>query len=487
MSGARIHQPVRLGMRGGKSIFKQAAGLHEPVTGMAVVAPAGGDDPEVIFEEHGTDTVCQYFELLSNDHLLDEKLGPTTAQPKIRARCGDSDVRVAWQAMQAAFLLEQPAFVNKMLRELREALQPHGGAATLIRVSPRLQRRTAVIRMLHSAQAQVARPFNDIIGGPHPLQDHAGGSEMFPSFHFVPLVLLGSPFARGFAAFRAIVEVPLTLVLVMMSEQKKAVLLRDADPTWRQLYENTLPDLRQVDGQGTTWLRKTNHHAVNLDSGPLIRWWTTQLNALFTEVTDLGRYRRADGLLDAGNAYRELRSLDRIISNCVRVQVRPDEHAIRVGLAFEFFDLLPNILDRHVGPAHIWQTLANPSTAKKILRAAFSQAPTDIGQMLIQRTDTVLSMLRDETLEHVMPGRHSGGKVTIGAAQDTALNENVFIAKLFHQLRNTHHGYELDHQGKRDLLDAHTGHISQAFPELVVLYVIAILARPDEALAGNWF
>jgi len=233
--------------------------------------------------------------------------------------------------------------------------------------------------MLHSAQAQVARPFNDIIGGPHPLQDHAGGSEMFPAFHFVPLVLLGSPFARGFAAFRAIVEVPLTLVLVMMSEQKKAVLLRDADPTWRQLYENTLPDLRQVDGQGTTWLRKTNHHAVNLDSGPLIRWWTTQLNALFTEVTDLGRYRRADGLLDAGNAYRELRSLDRIISNCVRVQVRPDEHAIRVGLAFEFFDLLPNILDRHVGPAHIWQTLANPSTAKKILRAAFSQAPTDDG------------------------------------------------------------------------------------------------------------
>jgi len=103
-------------MHGGKSIFKQAAGLHEPITGMAVVAPAGGDDPEVIFEEHGTDTVCQYFELLSNDQLLDEKLGPTTAQPKIRARCGDSDVRVAWQAMQAAFLLEQPAFVNKMLR-----------------------------------------------------------------------------------------------------------------------------------------------------------------------------------------------------------------------------------------------------------------------------------------------------------------------------------------------------------------------------------
>jgi hypothetical protein len=37
------------------------------------------------------------------------------------------------------------------------------------------------------------------------------------------------------------------------------------------------------------------------------------------------------------------------------------------------------------------------------------------------------------------------------------------------------------------LLDAHTGHISQAFPELVVLYVLAIVAQSREALEGAWF
>jgi hypothetical protein len=41
--------------------------------------------------------------------------------------------------------------------------------------------------------------------------------------------------------------------------------------------------------------------------------------------------------------------------------------------------------------------------------------------------------------------------------------------------------------GKRELLNLHTGHISQAFPELVVLYVPAILADPQVALAGSWF
>jgi hypothetical protein len=160
---------------------------------------------------------------------------------------------------------------------------------------------------------------------------------------------------------------------------------------------------------------------------------------------------------------------------------------IRVGLAFEFFDLLPNILDRQVSVDHIWERLANPKTASKILNAAFASTPAEIRRMLRKRTDEVLSVLRRETLEHIMPGRRAKGKVTLGTGGRPPLQEDVFIAKLLHQLRNTHHGYELEEPSQRDLINIHTGHISQAFPELVVLYVIAILAQSDEALAGNWF
>lgn len=486
MSGSRTHQPVRLGMHGGKSIFEQAAGLHEPVAGLAVVGSPGGDDPEVMFEEHGRDATCDYFDILV-DKELDESIGVTEARPETRERMSSSDERIAWTAMRAAFLTEQPAFVNQMIRDLRQALEPNGGAVTLIQVSPRFQRRMAIIRMLHTAQAQPERPFAEILGGPYPLQHHASGVDIFPAYLYLPLVLMASPFSRGFVASRAILQVTRTLLLVVLINRKTGVPMKDADVTWLQVYNDALPDLRETDGEGTTWLRKTNHHAADLDGPALIRWWTRQLNALFTEATDLGRFRGDVGQFDAGKAYRELRSLDRIISNCVRIQTHPSDHVIRVGLAFEFFDLLPNILDREVSVDHIWERLANPKTASKILNAAFANTPVEIKQMLRKRADEVLSVLRRETLEHIMPGRRAKGKVTLGTGGRSPLQEDVFIAKLLHQLRNTHHGYELGEPSQREVINIHTGHISQAFPELVVLYTIAILAEPDEALAGNWF
>lgn len=482
-----LRHPVRLGMHGGESVFGKVQGLHDAITGLAVVGGAGTDDPEVMFEEHGTGDVCQYFADLGVEAMLNEDLGPHEPRPDIRERTGSEDLRVAWHAMRAAFLIEQPAYVNAMVRSLRERHESDGGAVALIGISRRFQRRTGTIRMLHTARAQPERAWLDIVGGPHPLEHHASGADIFRSGLYVPLVLLGSPFARGFVAGRAIVESTETVLLVVMGARSTGAVLRDLDVTWRNVYEDTLPDLRVLDGQGTTWLRQTNHHAVNLDAGLLMRWWTAQLNALFTEATDLGRYRLPDGHFDAGNAYRELRSLDRIISNCARIQIHPDEHALRVAVAFEFFDLLPNILDKKVRAAHVWGTLVNPSKAGKLLHQAFAAAPTGIRDILVARTDAVLAKLREETLEHVMPGRLQRGRVTIGAAGDGTLQADDFIANVFHQLRNTHHGYELDHGSKRDLLDAHTGHISLAFPELVVLYVLAILAQPREVLAGAWF
>jgi hypothetical protein len=440
-----------------------------------------------MFEEHGTGDVCRYFEDLGPNEFLNEALGPYEPRADIRERVGSKDVRVASHAVRSAFLAEQPAYANAVMRRLREQHGSDGGAVALISISRRFQRRTAAIRMLHTARAQPERPWDDIIGGPHPLEHHASGADIFRSGLYVPMVLLGSPFARGFVAARAITETTQTVLLVVLGGPGTGEVLRDSDVTWRNVYEDTLPDLRVLDGQGTTWLRRINHPGLLLDAGLLVRWWTAQLNALFTEATDLGRYRLPDGHFDAGNSYRELRSLDRIISNCARIQLHPDEHALRVAVAFEFFDLLPNILDKTVGAAHVWGTLVNPSKASKLLHRAFAGAPAEIRDVLVARADAVLALLREETLEHVMPGRLHQGRVTLGAAADRKLQADDFIAKVFQQFRNTHHGYELDHGHQRDLLDAHTGHISQAFPELVVLYVLAIVAQSREALEGAWF
>jgi hypothetical protein len=39
---------------------------------------------------------------------------------------------------------------------------------------------------------------------------------------------------------------------------------------------------------------------------------------------------------------------------------------------------------------------------------------------------------------------------------------------------------------QRDVLDSNSGHMSVAFPELVVLYVLALAADPTSALSGDW-
>jgi hypothetical protein len=145
--------PVRLGMHGGESIFGKVAGLHDAVAGIAVVGGSGSDDPEIMFEEHGTGGVCQYFEDLGPAAALNEALGPHEPRPDIRERIGSEDARIAWHAIRGAFLIEQPAYVNEMVRGLRERHEPGGGAVALIGISPRFQRRTGTIRMLHTARA----------------------------------------------------------------------------------------------------------------------------------------------------------------------------------------------------------------------------------------------------------------------------------------------------------------------------------------------
>jgi hypothetical protein len=208
---------------------------------------------------------------------------------------------------------------------------------------------------------------------------------------------------------------------------------------------------------------------------------------LLTEATDLGRFRRHDGLFDARNAYREFRTLDRIFVNCSRIQRYPKDHETGVSAAFEFFDLLPSILDsKPPRPREVWDALLNPVRAESILADAFSSAPAPIREYLVERTRAVLECLRSETLDAVVPGRRTARGVLVGDKRRQPVPDDIYVAQLYHALRNTHHGYELDSRRQRSLLDSNSGHLSACFPELVVLYVLALAADPVPALRGDW-
>ncbi len=103
----------------------------------------------------------------------------------------------------------------------------------------------------------------------------------------------------------------------------------------------------------------------------------------------------------------------------------------------------------------------------KTLTVAFADAPEPIKSVLTERAIKVTSKLREETIQAVVPGRFVKCAVRVGHKRKP-INKDPYVAKILHQLRNTHHGYELQEKAQRDLLDTHTGHISVAFPELVV-------------------
>ena len=130
------------------------------------------------------------------------------------------------------------------------------------------------------------------------------------------------------------------------------------------------------------------------------------------------------------------------------------------------------VIPRPIDAKRIWASLGDPKLAAKTLNSAFADVPEPMRSVLTQRADKVTSKLREEIIETVVPGRFVKGAVEVGH-QRKPVQPNPYVAKVLHHLRNTHHGYELQEQAQRDILDTHSGHISAAFPELVVLYLVA--------------
>jgi hypothetical protein len=477
-------QPVRLGQHGnGDYLYDVFKGLHDPVTGVATVSMP--PDPEIIFEEHGTGQTCEYFKLL-RDAQLNPDLGPAVSLTEASKRLADEDPRVRFHAIAGVFSLEPAKKVNEMIASLRKDLEATGGGAWIVQATWRLGRRMAMVRVLQAAHAQPDRPIETLVTEPHPLEDHAARGDTGGQHFYDPIMLLASPYALGVIGVRPVAEAHETYLLIITFGHDRGVRLEDGEIEWADLYREWTPYQRRG-AVGWSWIAKLNGRAAKIETNVLLEWWTRSLNGLLTEATDLGRFRLDDGLLDARNTYRELRTLDRIFVNCVRIQVHPRDHATRVGAAFEFFDLLPGILDHRVRAWEVWEALLNPDRAEKILTAAFASAPKPIAEHLVSRAAAVLECLRGETLEAVVPGRRVERGVLVGDKTGPPIPDDVYVAKLYHALRNTHHGYQLLAAEQRDLLDSTSGHISACFPELVVLYVLALAADPVLALSGDWF
>ena len=92
--GSLTRRPVRLGRHGDEYIFNVARGLHDSVMGFALLGT--GPDPEIMFEEHGTGTICRYIEAHDDagDVLLVIGLAWTEKRPG-QERCAALPIKEA--------------------------------------------------------------------------------------------------------------------------------------------------------------------------------------------------------------------------------------------------------------------------------------------------------------------------------------------------------------------------------------------------------
>lgn len=480
--------PVRLGAHGDEWIFERLRGLREPGTGLAVLGEP--PDPPVMFEEHRDNVVCRYL-VPWPDGELNPAAGPQAELPEqlrieMAEKVNDPNPRVQIHAINSAFGLEDADVVNEMLAALRRSLGEGGGEVWIVQATNRLERRRALIRILNGAQAQPTIPLDAFIGARQPMEDHSAGHDAYVEHLVRPIVLLASPFANGFVASRVVRAAAETYVLVGSYGPGHGVLLTDEDATWTNVFD-TSSLFRDSGAAGLTWLRELNVPAGDLTLRALLPWWTDCVNRLYTVMTDLGRFADADGLFDGRRAYRAFRTLDRLFVNCARIQVHADDHVGRVSSSFEILDLLDNLVDRQLGAREIYATLFDPERAAAIFRGAFADAPNPVRQYLEQRTEAILRKLREETLDHVLSERLEENSVRIGAADPQPMEVGEYLGRLFQAMRDTHHGYHLDASWKRDVLDTSTGHISVAFPELIVMLVFALVGAPEAAINGSWF
>jgi hypothetical protein len=227
---------VRLGSHADGCVFEAIQGLHDPVMGLAVVG-GSSPDPEVMWEEHGLGQTCQYLEL-HRKAILNPDLGPSEDRPDIAARLASDDERVRLNGIIAAFALERAENVNGMIASLREGQGRIGGHAWIVQQTERFQRRRAILRISHAAQAQPDRPFGQRLGEPEPLERHSAGGDATVEHLYIPLVLLSSPFTMGLVAQRMVKEASEAYLLVVLFGDDCGFHLRDGDILWSDDAEN---------------------------------------------------------------------------------------------------------------------------------------------------------------------------------------------------------------------------------------------------------
>lgn len=378
-----------------------------------------------------------------------------------------SDLAALMSQMTLATLAAPSGQLADIVRlVLRDRLLPAlpGAAVYLVEVDEALGKRYGAARILRQAQDDAAmslRPpapqaYRPVFNAARGLfSDTSFGLEAYLS----PLFLSLSPWVWAVPAKRIGGVVVYSLGCAVAGRRSEA----------SELLQLFFPN-----GQAESGPRP---EAGAADVAAALTWWSGALDRLFTEVTDPAGYAGGDGGYDAKANFEALLSIEQAFRNVQSLSAHARDSHVRRVLLFDTLDTLEGLRSPD------FKRMCELSHAQQALEEVTGLVGAQAGRVLLPRARQAVAALRQLQDGFFAPSRLRDGGLAVPRRDGT---ENVMsleraVADYLRVLRNGGHAFGGRPQPADGvLLMAHNGYIPDGLPDLAYLYLLHLLARPQD-------
>jgi hypothetical protein len=353
--------------------------------------------------------------------------------------------------------------VQQVLRDFLLPLLPEA-AVYLVEVDLALGRRYGATRLLLQAQddeTMFARPpaaranetvFNSARGL---FSDTSFGLGAYLS----PLFLALSPWVWAAPAKRPGGVVIYTFGRLATGRRSEAT----------ELLQLFFPDGRAQSGQ------QPQISSADIDAA--LTWWAEALDRLFTEITDPVRYVSDDGTYRVKENFEALLSIEQAFRNVQSLSAHARDGHVRRILLFDTLDTLEGLRS----PDFV--RMCELSYAQRALDEVTSLLSPEAGRVLLPRATLAVGALKQLQDGFFVPSRlqDSGLQIPDKRGVERVISLEKATAAYLRVLRNGGHAF-----GGRPapadgvLLLSHNGDIPVDLPDLAYLYLLHLLARPQD-------
>lgn len=213
------------------------------------------------------------------------------------------------------------------------------------------------------------------------------------------------------------------------------------------------------------------------DIDAALTWWSEALDRLFTEVTDPVRYTGDDGTYSVKRNFEALLSIEQVFRNVQSLSAHARDSHVRRILLFDTLDTLEGLRSPDFG------RMCESSYAQRALDEVTCLVGPEAGRVLLPRAAQAVTALQHLQRGFFPPSRLQGGGLRVPDRHgvDRVMSLEKAAAAYLRVLRNGGHAFGgRPLPGDGVLLMAHNGDMPVDLPDLAYLYLLHLLARPQD-------